>query len=124
MEIMVWGDTFTKVLPLLEVGNVVTLSGRLDIREEAPRLSANEMKALKRPEVREKPIVLALDRAKATEKDLIAIRDIIWQSPGSRKVEFRVKSEDGRQLRLIPSDDFRIAWSPTTEERLGPWLPQ
>jgi len=123
IEIMVWGDTFTKAAPLLEVGNVVTISGRLDIREEAPRLSANEMKPLKRPEQREKPIVLALDRTKSTEKDLIAIRDIIWQSPGSRKVEFRVKGDDGRQLRLIPSDEFRVAWSPDTEERLGPWLP-
>lgn len=122
IEIMVWGDTFTKVLPLLEVGNVVTISGRLDIREEAPRLSANEMKVLKRPEVREKPIVLALDQAKTTEKDLIAIRDIIWQSPGTRKVEFRVSNGDGRQLRLIPSDDFRITWGPETEARLGPWL--
>jgi hypothetical protein len=119
---MIWAEAFTKSVPLLEQGNVVTISGRLDQREEGPRLSADEVKALKKPEVREKPVLLTLDHAQATEQDLIAIRDIIWQSRGKRRVELRFLGQDGRTTRVVPSDDFRIAWNPETQEKLAPWL--
>jgi hypothetical protein len=80
------------------------------------------MKALKRPEPPEKPIVLDFDCRKTTEADLVAVRDILGQSPGKRRVEFRFTGEDGRQLTLFPSDDFRVAWSSDVASKLKPWL--
>ncbi|RYD71069.1 MAG: DNA polymerase III subunit alpha, partial [Verrucomicrobiaceae bacterium] len=122
LEVMIWAEAFTKSVALLEQGNVVTISGRLDQREEGPRLSADEVKALKKPEAREKPVVLTIDQKLTTEQDLITIRDIIWQSRGKRRVELRFTGEDGRTMRILPSDEFRIAWSPDTQQKLAPWL--
>ncbi len=122
LEVMVWGETFEKAVPHLEVGKVVTISGRVEQRDEGPRLSANDVKPMRKPAPSERPVVLTIDRFHATEGDLLTIRDIISQSPGKRRVELRFRGEAGQQMRLIPSDDFRIAMSTATEEKLAPWL--
>jgi DNA polymerase-3 subunit alpha len=123
LELMIWSDAYAKAAPLLEVGNVVTVTGRLDLREEGPRISANEVRALKKPEPRETPVVLTLDQGYATERDLLAIRDIVKQRPGKRKIVLCIRRTGGQQMRLIPSDEFRIDWSKETEKELEPWLP-
>jgi hypothetical protein len=50
------------------------------------------------------------------------VRDIITHHKGKRKVEMRFKGEDGKQMMLLPSDEFRVAWSPEVESQLSPWL--
>jgi DNA polymerase-3 subunit alpha len=122
VEVMIWAETFAKCASLLEPAAVVSICGRLDKREELPRIVASEMKALKRPDPVEKPIVLNFDCRKTTEADLVTVRDILGQSPGKRRVEFCFTGEDGRQLKLFPSDDFRVAWSPDVASKLKPWL--
>jgi DNA polymerase-3 subunit alpha len=122
VEVMIWAETFAKCASLLEPAAVVSICGRLDKREELPRIVASEMKALKRPDPVEKPIVLSFDCRKTTEADLVTVRDILGQSPGKRRVEFCFTGEDGRQLKLFPSDDFRVAWSPDVASKLKPWL--
>ncbi len=122
LEIMIWAEAYTKSQQHLVQGNVVTISGRLDQRDEGVRLSANEVKPLKKPEAKEKPVVLTLDRAKATENDLIAIRDIIFQRPGRRRVELRINGGNGKLVRLIPGDEFRVDWNSEVEQKLAPWL--
>ncbi len=119
---MIWSEAFTKAASLLEVGQVVTVTGRLDLREEGPRISANEVKALRKPEPKETPVILTLDQTKATEEDLLAIRDIIKQRPGRRKVELRIQRTNGAQTRLLAGDDYRVEWSPEMAEKLAPWL--
>jgi DNA polymerase-3 subunit alpha len=122
LEVMVWNEAFSKSSQLLELGNVVTISGRLDLREEGPRISANEVKALKKPEPREKALLLKLDQAVATEGDLDEIRRIITEHPGKRRVELRIKAKDGRQIRLVLGAEFSVASSPETQHALGRWL--
>ncbi len=126
MEVMIWGEAFGKFGQHLECGTVVSITGRLDKREEPPRLVANEVKPLKKPEPREKPIVLNFQCGQATEADLVAVRDILWQSPGKRRVELRFTGEGrqwaGRQVKMMAGDEFRVAWTAELESRLGPWL--
>jgi DNA polymerase-3 subunit alpha len=122
LEVMIWNETFTKCTAHLEQGAVVSIAGRLDKREDASKLVANEVKPLKKPAPREKPVVLEFDCAKSTEADLVAVRDIITHHKGKRKVEMRFKGEDGKQMMLLPSDEFRVAWSPEVESQLSPWL--
>ena len=122
VEVMIWADAFAKASQHLVQNAVVSISARLDRRDESPRLVANEVKALKKPEPREKPIVLQFECAQTSEADLVAVRDILSSSPGKRRVEFCFRGEDGRQLRLLPSDDFRVSWTAETEQKLSPWL--
>lgn len=120
IEIMTWSDTYLKSADKLVQGGVVEITGRLDLREEGPRLSANEVKAVKKPELKEKPLVLMLDRRSVTEQDLIAIREVIWQNPGRRKVELCFPNEPRGPVRVIPSDDFRI--DAAAETKLAKWM--
>jgi len=123
LEVMVWNDTYTKAASHLLQGAVVSISGRLDLREEGARITANEVKPIKKPESKERPLVLTLERT-ATEQDLLSIRDIIWQNPGKRRVEFRISTEDGFPLRLVPGDEFKVEWNPETEAKLSRWIAQ
>jgi DNA polymerase-3 subunit alpha len=122
LEIMVWSEAFQKSASILEQGRVVTVTGRLDQREEGPRISANEIKPMKKPEPREAPVVLKIDRSRATEADLKAIQQIVMDAPGKRKFELRIQQPGSAALRVIPSDDFRIEWNPEIQAKLAPWL--
>ena len=120
LEIMIWSDTYTKAQALLVQGAVVQLTGRLDLRDEGARLTANEVKPIKRPTPKEKPLVLTLDRRSTTEQDLLLIRDLILQNPGRRRVELRFVGEDGQPVCLLPSEDFRV--SSASEQEFARWL--
>ena len=127
MEVMIWGETFAKCGQHLESGAVVSIAGRLDKREEPPRLVANEVKPLKKIEPREKPVVLNFHCGRATEADLLTVRDILWESPGKRRVELCFTGEGprwdgGRKLRLLPGEEFCVAWNAELENKLAPWL--
>ena len=119
LEVMIWSETFNKSQALLNQGAVVSITGRLDLREEGPRLTANELKPVKKPESVEKPLVLTLDRTAAKTRDLDVIRDIIWQNPGSRRVILRVTGGE-KPLRIIPADEFRV--NPEAEAKLAAWI--
>jgi DNA polymerase-3 subunit alpha len=122
LEVMIWSEAYTKSQLLLAVGNVVSITGRLDRREEAPRVSANEVKPIKKPAASEKPVVLSFDRQKTTEADLLTVRSAVVRSPGTRRVEFQFVSPDGSLLRLRAGNEFRVAWTPELAQELAPWL--
>ena len=111
LEIMIWNETFTKSQAHLVLGNVVSITGRLDLREEAPRVVANEVKPLKKPVPTEKPVVLSFQCDQTTEGDLRTVRDAVQRFPGSRRLELRFVDAEGRRLRLLAGSDFRVAWN-------------
>ena len=120
LEVMIWSETFTKTQSFLVQGAVVSITGKLDLREEGPRLTANEIKPVPKPTSSEKPLVLTLDRTIAKPRDLDVIRDIIWQNPGNRRVILRLIGGDAQPLRLIPSDEFRV--NAEAEAKLAQWV--
>ena len=117
IEVMVWNEAFTKSQKSIEPGAVVTITGRLDLREEGPRISAEEIKPLKKPEPTEKPLILKLDRTKATEADLLRIRDVLGRNPGTRSVELRFA-----EARLVLPAEYRITLTDAAREELAPWI--
>ena len=108
IEIMIWSDTYNKSADKLVQGAVVEITGRLDLREEGARLTANDVKPIKKPEPKERPLVLMLDRKKITEQELLEIREVIWRHPGPRKVELCFRGEPRGPIKVIPGDNFRI----------------
>lgn len=121
IEVMIWNETFNKTQKNLEAGKVVSISGRLDLREEGPRLTADKVEPLGKPTPKEKPLVLTLDCTKATEADFLRIRDVLTQNPGSRRVELRLASE-GKLMRLLPREDYKITLTPEATEQLAEWM--
>ena len=122
IEVMIWSETFTKSQPHLVQGNVVSITGQLDVREESPRLRANELKPVKKPTPTEKPVVLSFEREQTTEGDLRTVRDAVQRFPGSRRLEFRFTDAEGRRLRMRAGSEFKVAWNDAVQKELSPWL--
>ena len=122
LEVMIWSETFNKAQTLLTLGNVVTITGRLDRREDAPRLSANDVKPLKKPAPADKPVVLSFQQGRATEQDLADVRAIVAQFPGPRILELCFLDDRGNRLRMRAGKDFGVALTAESEQRLAPWL--
>ena len=122
LEVMIWSETFTKSQNHLVLGNVVSITGRLDRREEAPRLSANEVKPLKKPAPTDRPVTLTFQQGRATEQDLAAVRAIIAQFPGPRGVVLCFSDDRGNRLRMRAGKDFGVSMNTESEQRLAPWL--
>jgi hypothetical protein len=117
---MVWNDAYTKSQAHLLQGNVVSITGRLRLQDEGPRLTGDEVKPLKKPAPREAPVVLRFD-SNTSEADLLAVREAIQSNPGTRKVELVFRSPDGKTLKLLPADEFRVNWNEDLKSRLEPW---
>ena len=107
LEVMIWSEAFTKSQAHLVLGNVVTITGRLDRREEAPRLSANDIKPLKKPAPSDKPVVLSFQQG-STERDLAAVREIVAQFPGPRGLELCFLDARGNRLRMRAGKHFGV----------------
>ena len=122
LEVMIWNETFNKSVALLEQGNVVSITGRLDIREEGPRVTANEVRPVKKPAAVDRPLVLKFSRENTTEADLRFVRETLAGSPGMRRVEIIFADETGRRVRLQPGTDFSVTWGEELQSRLSPWL--
>jgi DNA polymerase-3 subunit alpha len=122
IEILVWGDVFAKYGQQLVQGGAVSILGRVDKREETARMVANEVKQLKKPQPKEKPVILGFRCGSSTEADLLAVREILWKNPGNRRVELRFAVDDRREVRLVPATEFGVAWSGELQEKLGPWI--
>ena len=121
VEVMIWNEAFTRVQKFIELGAVVSITGRLDLRDEGPRIAADDVKPLKKPGADEKALVLKLDAENATEADLFAIRDTLARNPGVRRVELHF-------TRVAPSKpvillaDYRVTLNAAAREELAQWL--
>jgi DNA polymerase-3 subunit alpha len=122
LEVMIWSEAYTKSQALLLQGSVVSITGKLNVRDEGVRLAADEVKALKKPAPSEKPLVLKFNATTTSEADLLTVRQALESSPGTRRVELVFTSAAGRTVRLVPGDEFRVNWNDEVRERLQPWL--
>ncbi len=123
VEVMIWNDAFSKYATHLEQGRAVAITGRLDRREESPRIVASEIKPLKpAPNGASKPVVLSFQRDRTTENDLIEVRNAIGQSPGASPVQIEFVNGDGMRLRMKLGQEFSVNLSPELREKLLPWL--
>ena len=123
IEVGVFGEAFAKSAPHIEAGKLVSITARLDARDEGTiRLTANEIVPLKKPAASTKPVHLHLHWEGTSEGDLLEIRDALLSSAGMRPVIMNIEREDGRRVRIIPAEQFRVEWTPALEQKLGRWV--
>jgi DNA polymerase-3 subunit alpha len=121
VEVRIWNEAFVRVQKHLENGAVVAITGRLDLRDEGPSITADEVKPVSKPGADEKPLVLKLDTATATEGDLLKIRETLVRNPGTRRVELLV-TRGASPVRLTLPQEFRITLSESAREELAQWM--
>ena len=101
IEIMIWNEVFLKSSAHLEKGRVVSITARLDKRDDGLRLVASEIKPIKAPTVSaaEPPLILYFEHDQTSEDDLVELKKTIQQFPGTRPLHFEFARADGRRLR-------------------------
>ena len=122
LEVMIWNETFTKSAALLETGSVVAITGRLDLREEGPRVTANEVRSVKKPAPTNGPIVLKFERRDTTEADLVFVKKTLAASPGERRVELLFVGEGGQRLRMTTDAGLTVDFNKDLEGHLARWI--
>jgi DNA polymerase-3 subunit alpha len=121
-EVMIWNDVFAKVVSHLEQGRVVNITARLDLRDESPKLVANDIKPLKPSKTAPRSLVLKFPLETTTEADLLAVAETLRAHPGQQPLEMEFFRLNGRKLRLTPAGEYRVNPTQELRERLKAWL--
>ncbi len=123
IEVGIFGEAYATGAALIETGKLVNLQVRVELREdEAVRVTASEVRPLKRPSESSRPVYLKLEWERTTEAELLHIRDVLSASPGMRPVVLQFEHEDGRRVRVHPAEQYRVDWDAELENSLGRWV--
>jgi len=117
VEVMVWNEAFTRCSHHLETGKVVSVNGRLDKREDVPRIVASDIRLIAAS--REEPVRLRFQRSQTSARDLECVRNTLVEFPGSRPVLFEFVWDDGRRINLRAGERYKVEWLPELQERLS-----
>ena len=106
IEIVVFPNSFDKFAPLLQRDAIVCVKGKVDLRDEDPKLVALEVW---RPnlEAGGDPLVLSLEAESCTPKVVERLKEVLSSHPGLTPVHLRLTSGTGTKVLRLP-DDFRI----------------
>jgi DNA polymerase-3 subunit alpha len=107
VEVMVWGEVYAKTAKEIDKGKIVSITGKLDKRDDGVRIVANEVGPIT-PRQTVKAITIEVPIEKADEHRLIAIRDLVRQFPGTQPLYLRFRSIDGHEVRLRAGSDFSV----------------
>ncbi|MFV2019745.1 DNA polymerase III subunit alpha [Micromonospora sp. LOL_023] len=111
VEVLFFPNTYEVVGQYIAEDAIVVVKGRVDRRDDQPRLMAMDMSL---PEITSadeiKPIVIALSPARCTPPLVDNLRDVLTSHPGSAEVH--VKLVNGTRATLLRLGPHRVA--PTT----------
>lgn len=111
VEVLFFPNTYEVVGQYIAEDAIVVVKGRVDRRDDQPRLMAMDMSL---PEITSadeiKPIVIALSPARCTPPLVDNLRDVLTSHPGSAEVH--VKLVNGSRATLLRLGPHRVA--PTT----------
>lgn len=121
LEVMIWNEVFAKAQQHIVEGQIIAITGKLDVREEGVRLGANEVALVQRPALKEIPVVLHFSE-QATPEDIVKVREIVRRYPGKRNLELHFTRPNGARCRLKAAGDFKIDLSRQAVADLAKWL--
>ncbi|MFY1699225.1 DNA polymerase III subunit alpha [Solwaraspora sp. WMMA2101] len=111
VEVLFFPNTYEVVGQYIAEDAIVVVKGRVDRRDDQPRLMAMDLSV---PEITAadeiKPIVIALSPARCTPPLVDSLRDVLTSHPGSAEVH--VKLVNGSRATLLRLGPHRVA--PTT----------
>jgi DNA polymerase-3 subunit alpha len=108
VEVLVFPKIFPKMEPILQPGAVILLTARVSLREESPRLIAEEAstveEALKK---RIRTVRIHLDPHAETSL-LEALRQLLRDAPGSTPVELAIGNGEAEGWRVSVGPNFHV----------------
>jgi DNA polymerase-3 subunit alpha len=91
IDVMVFPKTMVEYGALLEQDAIVAVRGRLDLREDQPKLICRELRRLElTAEGSDRPVEVVLPLNRLTDSLVHQVRDLVSEHPGSCAVHLRV----------------------------------
>src|SRR5215468_4778033 len=123
IEVLFFPATYQACMHLVVEDAIVLVRGRLDRREEVPKLVAMEMRAAELPEGESGPFVVSILEARCVPPVVDRLRDVLRTHPGPMEVHLRLLT--GSRAKVLKLDDkLRIRPSPSLvadlKQLLGP----
>ena len=111
-DVLFFATTYVNYAMNLIEDQVVAIRGRVDKREEAPRITALEMSLPDITGAPTGPLVITMSAARVTPPLVDRMKEILRSHPGSREVH--LKLDDGQKgLVMKIDDDLRVTASPS-----------
>ena len=106
IEVVVFPSSFEKFAPLLLKDAIVCVKGKVDLRDEAPKIVALEVW---RPnlEAGGDPLVLSIPAESCTPALVEKLKEVLASHPGLTPVHLRLVSGEKSKLLRLP-DDYRV----------------
>ncbi len=121
IEIMVWNDVYTKAAALLEVGEVVMISGKVSERDDSMRITAREVSRVK-PDGEGKPLTLIFPVESTGADEIESVRRAILRYPGRRPLRLEFQYSDGRKVRIQADKRYGIELTDDLKRDIAKWL--
>src|SRR5213595_2474396 len=129
LELVVWNELYLECAEKLLPGNVVGVRGKLDLRDESLRATAEKLCLLslevpRNPNPnRVEPPPLCLHFSPNTGTDELGeVRALLAASPGRRAVRLIFETAEGETVQVDAGAAFHVSVTAELEERLRRWL--
>lgn len=103
LTVMVMGKTYAEFAPLLEPDSIITVRGRVSVRDDGLNLHAS---MITRPDIAvvddDSPIALAIPEQRATPDTMNELRQVLRRHPGSAEVRLTLLTNDAARTFVVP----------------------
>src|SRR5213595_4313918 len=129
LELVVWNELYLECAEKLLPGNVVGVRGKLDLRDESLRATAEKLHllSLEAPRVpnlnrvETPPLCLHFSPNTGTD-ELREVRALLAASPGRRPVRLIFETAEGETVQVDAGAAFHVSVTAELEEQLQRWL--
>lgn len=108
IEVLFFPQVYTTVATMLGEDSVITVSGRLNRREDVPVVFASQMTLPDLAEATDLPVQLTLAANRCTVPVVEQLKSILVDHPGHAQVHLRL-TNNGRSTMMRLEDDYRVA---------------
>jgi DNA polymerase-3 subunit alpha len=129
LELVVWNELYLECMEELVPGNVVGVRGKLDLRDESLRATAEKLRLLSlevprnpNPNRVETPPLCLHFSPNTGSDELREVRALLAASPGRRPVQLIFETAEGETVRVDAGAAFYVSVTAELEEQLRRWL--
>jgi DNA polymerase III subunit alpha len=121
VEVLVWADVFAKSGRDLEVAKIVTVSAKIERRDETVRLIASEIGSVTRGK-KFAALTIDIPIERTSEEKLLALRELVMQHPGPQPLFLRFRGHDGQELKVRANNGYSVRDDADFREKLAELL--
>jgi len=129
LELVIWNELYLECGEKLVPGNVVGVRGKLDLRDESLRATAEKLRLLSSEISRnsngngsEMPPLCLRFSANAGSDELREVQALLAASPGQQPVRLFFETAEGGTVRVDAGANFHVSVTAELEQRLRRWL--